>query len=112
MSPTQLEQQRNAEELADKFENFVNGASQTTVDAFVKRLRRSHYTLQQSQTKVFLQYIESYVEGDLSDKRFTDGRNEASKDVATKVVNGFRKEVKEMSGYECTGKPSEYLPLI
>jgi hypothetical protein len=106
------QQKRDAEELAKDIERFVNGASQETVDAFVSQLRRSHRTLQQNQTRVFLQYIESFVEGDLSDKRFVDGRNEASRDIANKIVKGFRKEVKESSGWDCTGKPSEFLPRI
>jgi hypothetical protein len=77
-----------------------------------------HNTLQQSSVRLMLKCIEA-----MADTQYVDGRNAQSKDIAVKMIEGFRKEqinlyiqqgtsperAKESVG---TFKPSEFLGYI
>jgi hypothetical protein len=77
-----------AKQLAEDFSDFVNSYGHNT-DAFIEAFSRQHRTLQQSMMRVMLATIEHVS----SDNYHTDGRNEQSKDVAKKLISGFKKEL-------------------
>jgi hypothetical protein len=104
--------------FAREFEDFVNGYSSDNDKDFVEGFKRMHNTLQQSSVRLMFKCIEAMAE-----TQYVDARNSSSKDVAVKMIEGFRKEQIEMyirqgtspeRAKECVGtfKPSEFLGYI
>jgi len=82
-------------------------------DEFNSLMSREHRTLQQSFTRLCLEWIE-YV---ASENYHTDLRNEQSHKISKKLVESFKREIAgemNLSGItlEEFGKPSQFLPLI
>ena len=114
---------REAKELTNKLSDYVNHNRSTK--AFIEAFKREHRTLQQSMFKLFLEMVEDLAVEMASDNYHTDGRNEASKNVAKTLIKGFKMAKKEeyikdgVSEERATEyvsgigeKPSRYLPLI
>jgi len=104
---------------ARALESFVNGGS-SEQDNFVQGFLRMHNTLQQSTMKLMFKCVEAMAEVE-----YVDGRNQASKETAQRVLDGYREQMrlkflaedcsearaKEYSEMDMT-VPSSYLPLI
>lgn len=109
-------------QLADAMTDYVNTFSmRERSKEFIEGFCRQHNTLQQSSFRMMLELIEHMA----SDNYHTDGRNHASKDIAKKLISGFKKviyeqelamgytpeEAKKVSESEYT-KPSAFLPCV
>lgn len=118
-----LDEVREAKELTNKLSDYVN--HNRSNKAFIEAFKREHRTLQQSMFKLFLEMVEDLAVEMASDNYHTDGRNEASKNVAKTLIKGFKMAKKEeymndgVSEERATEyvsgigeKPSRYLPLI
>ncbi len=118
-----LDEIREAKELTNKLSDYVN--HNRSNKAFIEAFKREHRTLQQSMFKLFLEMVEDLAVEMASDNYHTDGRNEASKNVAKTLIEGFKMAKKEeyikdgVSEERATEyvsgigeKPSRYLPLI
>jgi hypothetical protein len=104
---------------AIELENFVNGNS-SEQDNFVEGFLRMHNTLQQSTMRLMFKCVEA-----MAAVEYVDGRNQASKETAQRVLAGYREQMrlkfldedcseskaKEYSEMEMT-VPSRYLPFI
>ncbi len=111
-----------AQELANALGDFVNYSSSTEKNKqFCEAFSRQHRTLQQSAFRLMLELIEHIASEDYR----TDGRNEATKQMAETLLKGFKLTKKQeylaegvseeraesyVSGHG--EKPSNYLPLI
>lgn len=93
-------EKNKAQNIAREMSNFVNSYSNRNKE-FNLEMANEHRTLQQSFTKLCLQWIE-YV---ASDEYRTDGRNQDSHDVCQKMVQAFQKE-------NDNWKPSDFLRMI
>jgi len=101
----------NTKEVVQTMSNFVNSFS-VTHEEFCNEMSREHRTLQQSFTRLCLQWIEHVA----SEEYRTDGRNEGSKAVAKELLKGF-KDQRVLEGYtgkslETMSKPSKYVGMI
>ncbi len=101
----------NTKEVVQTMSNFVNSYSRTH-EEFCNEMSREHRTLQQSFTRLCLEWIEHVA----NDEYRTDGRNEGSKAVAKELLDGFR-DKKILEGYtgntlELMSKPSKYVGMI
>ena len=100
-----------AKEIAEIITNHLNTFGDKS-EAFNNAMSRQHRTLQQNFTRLCLQWLEHVA----SDEYSTDGRNEQSKEVAQKLLAGFKDlQVKEgFSGVtlEMMSKPSGHLGTI
>lgn len=90
-----------AQEVVNNVTDYLNSFSNKNAE-FIKEMNREHRTLQQSFTKLCLEWLENCA----SEDYHFDGRNEASHKVSKEVVEGFRDAKGTMS------KPSEWLPCI
>jgi len=109
------------QQLAEQMSDFANSFSRDKGKEFIDGFCRQHRTLQQSMFRIMLETFEHIA----SDEYQTDGRNEASKKTAKKLLDGFKKVVyeeqlsmgytpekaKEIADSEYV-KPSAYLPFI
>jgi hypothetical protein len=101
----------DARELTNLITNHLNTFGDKS-EAFNEAMSREHRTLQQNFTRLCLKWLEHIA----SDEYSTDGRNEQSKDIAQKLLGGF-KELQVKEGYtgstlEMMSKPSGYLGTI
>lgn len=81
MTTSELKQQgRNA---AKEVSNIVN-YSGAGIEGFLDEMGRDHRTLQQSFTRLCLQWLEQVAER--KGPQFTDARNETSQKIAEKVI--------------------------
>lgn len=90
-----------AEVVVQDVTNYLNSFSNKN-KAFIAEMNREHRTLQQSFTKLCIEWLENCA----SDDYHFDGRNEASHKVSKEMVEGFRDAKGTMSN------PSEWLPCI
>jgi len=101
----------DAKELAEIITNHLNTFGDKS-EAFNDAMSRQHRTLQQNFTRLCLKWLEHVA----SDEYSTDGRNEQSKEVAQKLLAGFKDlQIKEgFSGVtlEMMSKPSGHLGMI
>lgn len=109
-------------ELAQQMGNYVNSYSNREKAAeFIEGFCRQHRTLQQSSFRLIMSLIEHMA----SNEYRTDLRNEASHNVAKKLLAGFKTETyKELLNRGCSDKtakadsesenflPSKYLSYI
>jgi hypothetical protein len=98
-------------EVVESVTDYLNSYSNKT-QSFCEEMSREHRTLQQSFTRLCLEWVEHVS----SENYSTDGRNEDSKKIAIELLEGF-KEQKKKEGYteqtlEIMSKPSVYLGLI
>lgn len=106
--------------LAVDMGDYVNSFSREKAKDFIQGFIRQHNTLQQSSFRMILELIEFMA----SDEYRVDGRNEASKNVANKLIKGFETEFHKelaaqgvekdrLAGYIGENyKPSKFLPMI
>ncbi len=107
-------------ELAEILGNFVNTSNRDKSKEFIEGFSRQHRTLQQSSFRLIMELIEFMA----SDNYKTDLRNESSKAVAKRLINGFETEyhkelksqgVSERNIESSTGEhflPSKFLQFI
>jgi hypothetical protein len=108
-------------QLADAMTDYVNTFSRDKSKEFIEAFCRQHNTLQQSSFRMILELIEHMA----SDNYRVDGRNEATKKIAQKLIDGFKKVIYEEElamGYSQDQaretaesefvKPSGFLPYI
>lgn len=115
---TTQELQENGKELAGKITDLVNYSSGQGTDAFLEQMSREHRTLQQSFTRMCLQWLEQVAER--KGPQNVDGRNEASQKIAEQMMNGFIKTIAvqnnvsedEIRANWDVYKPSKWLPLV
>jgi hypothetical protein len=101
----------DAKELTSEITNYLNTYGDKSVE-FNEAMSREHRTLQQNFTRLCLAWIEHCA----SDDYWTDGRNEASKNTAKAILEGFEK-VQAEKGYngemlKFMSKLSGHLPLV
>ena len=89
MSDWKQQAQDAGVEASDTMGRLVNSYSSEGGEAFIKRMSCEHRTLQQSFTRLCLKWLEHVA----SEEYRTDGRNEDSKKVAKRLIDGFIKEV-------------------
>lgn len=87
--------------------NFVNSYGHNS-DLFNKLMANEHRTLQQSFTKLVLKWLEFAA----SPEYRTDRRNEATKQTAQKLLEGWELLGKKDPMQTADMKPSTWLPLI
>lgn len=73
------------EELAKELERFVNGGSEKETEAFVNGFMSMHNTLEQKAFGVLLKVVDA-----MANKKYVDGRNEASHIRAKHMVEGIK----------------------
>ena len=100
-----------AKDLTNQITDYLNTFGDKSED-FNQAMSREHRTLQQNFTRLCLKWLEHIA----SDEYHTDGRNEQSKDIAKKLLGGF-KELQTKEGYtertlELMSKPSGHLGMI
>lgn len=90
----------DAKEVAEVLGSFVNSYS-TPVLEFIEAMEREHRTTQQSFTKFCLLWIENCA----WDGYRYDGRNEASHEISTELIQLFKNNNHDIV-------PSSFLPMI
>ena len=115
---TQDELQENGKELAGKITDLVNYSGGQGQEAFLEQMSREHRTLQQSFTRMCLQWLEQVAER--KGPQFLDARNEASQKITSQMMEGFIKQVaferniptEDIKNNWEIYKPSKWLPHI
>ena len=92
---------KSAKEMAKEMTDFVNTFSSDPRKEFIQAMSCEHRTLQQSFTRLCLEWIEHCASADYR----TDGRNESTHQVCKAMVQSFKENKDNFN-------PSEYLPLI
>lgn len=95
-----LNMKNEAEELAEQVARFVNGY-RSKGEEFCKEMTFQHRTLQQSFTRLCLQWLETCAGEDY----LTDGRNQPSKEIAKELIETFQEK-------KCNILPSKWLPMV
>lgn len=98
--------------------NIVNYSGGTGINAFLEQMSKDHRTLQQSFTRMCLQWLEQVAER--KGPQFTDLRNEKSQQISEQLMDGFIKIIavqQNVSEDEIRNnwdiyKPSKWLPHI
>jgi len=90
-SEYQEKRKQKSIQLIEDFANLVNGGADS--EALQDKFKREHRTLQQSMFREILKLI--CVVSKLDDVRDIDGRNEASKKMAKRLVTGFAEVMKQ-----------------
>ncbi len=93
--------QTQAKEVVNNVTDYLNSFSNKNKE-FIAEMNREHRTLQQSFTKLCLEWLENCASEDYN----FDGRNEASHKIANVMVEGFHDAKATMS------KPSEWIPCV
>ncbi len=84
-----MSREKKTRDLMIQFGNCANGGFETS--AFIDQFCREHRTLQQS---IFRELI-NLMKFIASDEYHTDGRNDASKKMAKKFIEGYAEMVKK-----------------
>jgi hypothetical protein len=95
--------QKDAEEMAEKISRFINPFNCPS-EQFLDAMAREHPTLQQSFTKMCLEWVEKVAKDDY----VFDGRNKASHVVCKKLIEDFDRDDEDNFGLP----PSKHLPLV
>ena len=111
-----MEHNQKAKELAVEIGNYMNYGGRNAGKELAMAISREHRTLQQCTMKAFLEFIEFAA----SDEYMTDGRNEETKKMSKRLIQGFIQSIaKERDLPESeilknwdVYKPSKWLPLI
>ena len=102
---------KDAKQLVSEISGYVNSFNDKGKE-FADAMSCEHRTLQQSFTKLCLQWLEHCA----SDEYRTDARNMQSQKIAKELLDGFRnKQIKEGftgSSLEMMSKPSKHLSCI
>jgi|688.fasta_scaffold992589_2 hypothetical protein len=102
---------KSTKELVQEITDYLNTFNSKEKE-FCEAMSCEHRTLQQSFTKLCLQWIEHCA----SDEYRIDGRNEQSQKIARELLEGFKdKQIKEgFTGetLKLMSKPSGYLSCI
>lgn len=103
---------KSTEETVQTITDYVNTYASNKSEVFNAAMSNEHRTLQQSFTKLCLGWIEHVA----SPEYRTDLRNEASHEMAAKLMALYRESMKQ-SGYtgstlDLMSKPSKSLPLV
>jgi uncharacterized Ntn-hydrolase superfamily protein len=93
---------KTGKEMASEMTDFVNTFSSDSKKEFVQAMANEHRTLQQSFTRLCLEWIEHCA----SQEYRTDGRNESSHQVCKAMVQAYKEKQEHLLPL------SAYLPLI
>ena len=93
--------QTQAKEVVNNVTDYLNSFSNKNKE-FIAEMNREYRTLQQSFTKLCMEWLENCASEDYN----FDGRNEASHKIASVMVEGFHDAKGTMS------KPSEWIPCV
>lgn len=115
---TTSELKEKGKNAAREVSNIVNYSGGAGIEGFLDEMSRDHRTLQQSFTRMCLQWLEQVAER--KGPQFLDRRNEDSQKIATQLMKGFIKiiAVQQNVSEEEIGKnwdvykPSKWLPLV
>ena len=105
LSKYEQELKTNSEKIVADLAKLVNSMS-FKPDYFIDAMSREHRTLQQSFTKLCLQWLE-YV---ASDEYRIDARNEGSHEVCKRIIEMWRDQAD--LGLSYNYPPSQGLPMI
>jgi hypothetical protein len=93
---------KTAKEMAGEMTDFVNTFSSEPRKEFVQAMASEHRTLQQSFTRLCLEWIEHCASTDYR----TDGRNESSHHICKAMIQAYKEKQQTLSPL------SDYLPYI
>ena len=93
---------KTGKEMANEMTDFVNTFSSEPKEEFIKAMANEHRTLQQSFTRLCLQWIEHCATQDYR----TDGRNESTHQVCKAMVQAYKEKQENLLPL------SSYLPFI
>jgi hypothetical protein len=93
---------KSAKEMAGEMTDFVNTFSNEPTKEFVQAMANEHRTLQQSFTRLCLEWIEHCASQDYR----TDGRNESSHATCKAIVEAYKEKQNNLLPL------SAYLPFI
>lgn len=96
-----------AQRAVDSVSNFVNNFSADN-KAFIGHMEHSHRALQQSFTKLAFEWLEHVATAGYR----TDGRNEASHQMAVEVLDAWRSKHQATDINFGDWYPSQYLPMV
>jgi len=105
LSKHEQELKDRSEKIVKELTGLVNSMS-FKPDYFIEKMSRDHRTLQQSFTKLCLQWLE-YV---ASDEYRIDARNEGSHEVCKRIIEMWRDQAD--LGLSYNYPPSQGLPMI
>ena len=86
-----LERKEKSQQLIKDFSDLVNGSADS--EAILSQFKKEHRTLQQSMFNEILKII--CMVAKMDDKREIDGRNQYSKEVAVKLIEGYAEMIKK-----------------
>jgi hypothetical protein len=93
---------KSAKEMASEMTDFVNTFSSEPRKEFVQAMASEHRTLQQSFTRLCLEWIEHCASQDYR----TDGRNESSHQLCKAIIQAYKEKQQTLFPL------SDYLPYI
>jgi hypothetical protein len=93
---------KTAKEMANEMTDFVNTFSKEPRKEFIQAMSCEHRTLQQSFTRLCLEWIEHCASTDYR----TDGRNESSHHICKAMIQAYKEKQDNLSSL------SDYLPYI
>jgi hypothetical protein len=93
---------KSAKEIVTEMTDFVNTYSNESRKEFIKEMSNEHRTLQQSFTRLCLEWIEHCASSDYR----TDGRNEATHQTCKLMVEAYKEKQENLLPL------SNYLPLV
>jgi hypothetical protein len=79
---------QSGKEFGKELEHFVNGASSEKLEDFTNEFLRFHPTLMQIAFGVMMKCVQG-----MADKKYVDGRNEASQKQARLMIKGYKEEL-------------------
>ena len=93
---------KTGKEMASEMTDFVNTFSNEPRKEFIQAMASEHRTLQQSFTRLCLEWIEHCASTDYR----TDGRNESSHHICKAMIQAYKEKQETLSPL------SDYLPYI
>jgi hypothetical protein len=93
---------KTPKEMSSEMTDFLNTFSNEPRKEFVQSMANEHRTLQQSFTRLCLEWIEHCASSDYR----TDGRNESSHHICKAMIQAYKEKQDNLSSL------SDYLPYI
>jgi len=112
------ELKNKGQKAANDVSDIVNYSGGAGINAFLETMSREHRTLQQSFTRMCLQWLEQVAER--KGPQFIDPRNESSQKIAEKMMDEFAKRiaaeqnvpVEDIKKNWDVYRPSKWLPSV
>lgn len=98
----------DTQKVVNVITDFVNSMSMNPKE-FIAHMENEHRTLQQSFTRLVLQWLEHCA----TDKYRFDGRNEDTHRISKELVDAFSKLKEEQMPHHWVGvKPSQFISMV